>query len=107
MTLQQLAYFVALADVGLLEGTRALATIDPRAISLTTQPDRPPGSPRNVLHARVEGIDIIGDRARVALDSRPPLVAEVTAEAVIDLELNVATRLWASVKATSIEVYPA
>jgi molybdate transport system ATP-binding protein len=99
---------LAVADTGgLCSGADALATVHPRAITLSTQPDRPRGSPRNVLEARVATIDLLGDRARVLLDSHPPLIAEITAEALEDLDLAAARRVWATVKATQIDVYPA
>jgi molybdate transport system ATP-binding protein len=88
-------------------GAAVLATIHPRAITLSTQPERPLGSPRNVLEATVSGIDLLGDRARVLLDGRPRLTAEITSDALQDLDLAVAHRVWASIKATQIDVYPA
>ena len=35
-----------------------------------------------------------------------PLVAEVTAAAVADLELVPGAQIWASVKATEVDAYP-
>jgi molybdate transport system ATP-binding protein len=98
---------VVIGDSGLPPGTHVLATIHPRAITLGTQAARPSTSARNVFEATVAGIDLAGDRVRVALDSKPPLTAEVTAEALEELDLARARRVWASVKATQIEVYPA
>jgi molybdate transport system ATP-binding protein len=98
---------VAIGDRGLSTGTRVLATVHPRAITIGVQPRRPSSSARNVFEATVAGMDLVGDRVRVSLDSRPPLTAEITTEALDELDLARAQRVWASVKATQIEVYPA
>jgi molybdate transport system ATP-binding protein len=89
----------------LTPGTAALATIHPRAIVLSRQ--EPSGSPRNVLRATIADLDLEGDRVRVLLDARPRLTAEVTMEAFEELDLQRTQQVWASIKATQIEVYPA
>ena len=86
-------------------GTDVLATIHPRAIVLSRR--RPSGSARNVLEAMVADVDLEGDRVRVLLDARPSLTAEVTIEAFEELGLHRTQEVWAAVKATQIEVYPA
>jgi molybdate transport system ATP-binding protein len=86
-------------------GTDALATIHPRAIVISRQ--QPSGSARNVLEATIADLDLEGDRVRVLLKARPSLTAEVTIEAFEDLGLQRTQEVWASVKATQIEVYPA
>jgi molybdate transport system ATP-binding protein len=88
----------------LVPGTAALATIHPRAVTLSHR--RPDGSARNVVEAIVDDIDLERDRVRVLLEGRPSLAAEVTLEAFEELELRRAQRIWASVKATQIDVYP-
>jgi molybdate transport system ATP-binding protein len=98
---------VVIGHSGLAPGTQVLATIHPRAITLGTQPQPPSTSARNVFEATVAEMDLAGDRVRVVLDSRPPLTAEITAEALDELGLATARRVWAAVKATQIEVYPA
>ena len=45
-----------------------------------------------------------GERVRVRLDGRPPLVAELTAEAAAGLSLRPGDAVHAVVKATEIEV---
>ena len=67
----------------------------------------PEGSPRNVWEATVAEVEGYGERVRVRLAGGVPLVAEVTVAAVTELELRPGTPVWASVKATEIEVYPA
>ncbi len=81
-----------------------LAVVHPRAVSL--HPARPGGSPRNVWEATARALDFEGERVRVRLDGPVPLVAEVTAAAVRDLGLTEGSRVWGSVKATEISVYP-
>jgi molybdate transport system ATP-binding protein len=98
---------LAIGGVDLPLEAPALATIHPRAITLSIAPQRPTTSARNVLQARVEDFDLEGDRVRLILDSRPPLAAEITAEAFEDLRLRRDTMVWASIKATGIEVYSA
>ena len=49
----------------------------------------------------------MGDRVRVALGGPLPLVAEVTPAAVADLALTAGQQVWATLKATDIEVYAA
>jgi len=44
---------------------------------------------------------------RVEIDGLLPVLADVTAAAVAELELVPGTELWASVKATEVRLYPA
>ncbi len=60
--------------------------IDPRAVVLANEPTQ--GSARNQWRVRIEGVQSIGDRARVRLAGEVPLVAEVTRAAVADLGLR-------------------
>ncbi|HEX2273771.1 MAG TPA: ABC transporter ATP-binding protein [Acidimicrobiales bacterium] len=81
------------------------AMVHPRAVSLHRQV--PEGTPRNVWTGDVESLDVEGDRVRVRVRGRIPIVSEVTAAAVSDLDLGVGRRVWVSVKASSVSVYPA
>ena len=100
------AEVVTAEEPGLLPaGSRALATIDPAAVSVHRE--RPSGSPRNVWPVVVTEVTMAGQRARVGLDGPVPLVAEITAGAVAELGVVAGTRLWASVKATEVRVQPA
>ncbi|MGE0142832.1 MAG: sulfate/molybdate ABC transporter ATP-binding protein [Planctomycetota bacterium] len=85
-----------------LEG-EVVVTVHPRAVALYRE--RPTGSPRNVWQAPVVAIEPTLDRIRVQLGGELPIVAEVTAAAVHDLELCAGRQVWASVKATEAEVY--
>jgi molybdate transport system ATP-binding protein len=81
-------------------------TVDPRDITLHTR--RPEGSAQNVFTGPI--LELApeppgGERVRVALGTRPPLVAEVTREAVASLGLAEGITVHASFKATGIRAY--
>jgi molybdate transport system ATP-binding protein len=78
-----------------------MVVIHPRAVSL--HPDRPHGSPRNVWQATVDALDIHHEHVRVHLDGPIPIVAQLTAAALADLELSEGRAVWAAVKATEID----
>lgn len=86
------------------ESGDVFATIHPRAVAVHRR--KPEGSPRNVWPGRVAGIDRMGDRVRVRIDSEVPIVAEVTNAALKELELNQGGDVWLSFKATDVGVYP-
>lgn len=97
-----------LADVpaGLTAGAELLATVNPAALTLYTE--RPHASARNLWPLRIGALTVTGQRARVRLTGLPTeLVAEVTLAAVAELGLVTGAQVWAGVKATEIEVYPA
>ncbi|HEX8347891.1 MAG TPA: ABC transporter ATP-binding protein [Actinoplanes sp.] len=81
------------------------AGIRPRSVALHRE--RPDGSPRNTWLCRIESFDVEREVLRVVLAGKPSLVAEVTAEAFADLALHTGDAVWASLKATEIEVFPA
>lgn len=96
---------IMVVDPGGLE-TGVFVTISPREITLHRLP--PTGSAQNVFHGPVT--EIIpeppqGERVRVALATRPPLVAEVTPAAVEALGVVVGMPLFASFKATGVIPY--
>jgi molybdate transport system ATP-binding protein len=77
----------------------------PSAVALHR--DRPDhSSPRNVWSGRISGVEAVGDRVRVAVAGRPDVLADVTADAVADLDLAAGAEVWVSVKATELAVYP-
>lgn len=82
-----------------------LVTVAPHSVALYRS--RPDGSPRNTWPAVVDDVESVGDRVRVALAGPIPLVAEVTPAAVADLALAPGRQVWATVKATDVEAYPA
>jgi molybdate transport system ATP-binding protein len=81
-----------------------MAVIHPRAVALHRE--RPEGSPRNVARGVVESIEPLGDRTRVRVDASVPLIAEITPDALRDLDLRPGTELWTSFKATDVTAYP-
>ncbi|HEY7440072.1 MAG TPA: ABC transporter ATP-binding protein [Acidimicrobiia bacterium] len=83
----------------------ALAVVHPRSVALHRA--RPEGSPRNVNEGPVESIELLGDRVRVRVGGRVPLVAEITPSALRELQLAEGALVWTSVKATDIDVYAA
>lgn len=80
-----------------------------RPASVALYPSTPTGSPRNVWAGRVVGLEPVGESVRVEVgqiwDAATTVIAEVTPEAVIDLDLAIGSRIWATVKASEIEVY--
>src|SRR5690606_3626430 len=105
---------VTLDDGGTLVIASAAAgdvfvVVHPTAISLHRE--RPEGTPRNVWPGTIAGVEPVGDpasgRMRVRIGGERPLVAEVTPAAVAALRLDQGGAIWASVKATEIDAYPA
>jgi molybdate transport system ATP-binding protein len=94
----------SLAAAGAATGD-VFAVIHPRAVALHRR--LPEGSPRNVWAGRADEIELIGDRARVRVLGRLPLVAEVTPAALSDLKLVEGSEVWISFKATDVSIYPA
>jgi molybdate transport system ATP-binding protein len=78
------------------------ATLHPADVSLHR--GRPEGSARNVLEGRVADIAIEGERARVRVNARPPVVAEITRGSLDRLGLAEGTPIWASFKAVEVRL---
>jgi molybdate transport system ATP-binding protein len=83
----------------------SFAVVHPRVVALHRE--HPEGTPRNVWAGTVRHVDEEGDRARVHIDAPIPVTSEVTAAALADLGLREGARVWATVKATEVDVYPA
>lgn len=88
---------------GAIDAGPAFAAVRPQAVSLHRR--RPEGSARNVWELTVDHVDQHHDRARVRLGGPLTIVAEVTPAAVAELDVRPGERLWASVKATDVELY--
>jgi molybdate transport system ATP-binding protein len=84
-------------------GAAAFATLRPADVSLHLE--RPEGSARNVFKGTVREVAIDADRARVRLDTQPPLIAEVTAGSITRLGLAPGTHAWASFKAVEVSLH--
>ena len=91
-----------IATAGSLDGP-AFVAFRPNAVTLHRRP--PEGSARNVWPGQVAELNPAGDRARVRITGPVPLIAEVTAGAVAELALADGGPVWASVKATDLDVY--
>jgi molybdate transport system ATP-binding protein len=83
----------------------ALATIRPQAVALSRR--APDGSARNTWPGVVDDVDRLADRARVGVAGPLHLTAEITVAALDALALRPGDAVFASAKATDIEVYPA
>ena len=84
----------------------AFALIRPNSISLNSE--QPTGtSARNVWRGTIGDVDRLGDRVRVSVVGILPLTAEITVGAFAALDLRPGEEIYASVKATEVEVYPA
>ncbi len=79
-----------------------LARVHPRAVAL--YPDRPTGSPRNTWQTTISRVEDLGERIRVQLGSPLPVTAEVTPGSVRELGLEAGRTVWASIKATEIDL---
>jgi len=97
---------------------RALAVIDPGGADpvfvavgprdVTLHPSAPSGSAQNVFEGAIEEIvpePPDGERLRVVIASRPPLVAEISRHAAETLSLASGRRVYATFKATAVTTY--
>lgn len=81
------------------------AVVHPREITLALE--RPAGTARNVFAGTIEELvpePPSGELVRVSLKTNPPLIAEVTRQAVDDLKLRPGMQVFASFKAAGIIV---
>lgn len=83
----------------------AFATIRPQSITLATVTSET--SARNTFSGTVDDIDRLGDRSRVGIAGALSLVAEITTASLDQLALRPGDPVFATVKATDIDVYPA
>jgi molybdate transport system ATP-binding protein len=84
-----------------------MTIIPPNAVVLYR--DRPAGSARNAWPGTVVALEHLGarGRVRVRVAGAITIVAEITPAAVTELALTEGTEVWAAVKATEVEVFPA
>ena len=95
---------LAVADPG--GSGEVFVAVSPREITLYLEP--PTGSAQNVFHGPI--LELVpeppaGERVRVALRTSPPLVAEVTKQAVEALGLHEGVWVYAGFKATGVTAY--
>jgi molybdate transport system ATP-binding protein len=96
---------VLLVTEGATEG-EVFVTVSPREITIYREP--PDGSAQNLFKGAI--LELVpeppdGERVRVALGTTPPLVAEVTREAVQALGLREGLEVHAGFKATGVRTY--
>jgi molybdate transport system ATP-binding protein len=84
------------------EGEPAVAVFSPRAVAVYRQP--PGGSPRNAIPVTVSELVPHGEQVRIR---SAELSADVTVQAVADLDLVPGTEVIFAVKASEVAVYPA
>lgn len=82
------------------DGETAVAVFPPTAVAVFRQP--PGGSPRNAIGVVVTELEPQGDRIRVRAGD---LSADVTAQAVAELDIVPGTEVTFSVKANEVSVY--
>lgn len=83
----------------------AFAVVRPQSVTLSRHVADT--SARNTLTGVIDDIDRLGDRVRVGVDAPVHLTAEITADALDNLQLRIGDRVQAAIKATDIDVYPA
>ncbi|OSC29330.1 molybdenum ABC transporter ATP-binding protein [Mycobacterium vulneris] len=87
----------------------AIAVFPPTAVAVYR--DRPHGSPRNTVEVTVAEMDVRGAavwvRAVQQPDGGPGIAAEITVDAASELQLVPGDRVWFSVKAHEVALYPA
>jgi molybdate transport system ATP-binding protein len=96
-------------DDRLAPGQNAIAVFPPKAVAVYR--DEPHGSPRNTVAVAVAEMDIRGSavlvRGEQQSDGAPGLAAEITVDAAAELRLTPGERVWFSVKAHEVTLYPA
>ncbi|GAB4595860.1 sulfate/molybdate ABC transporter ATP-binding protein [Mycobacterium avium subsp. hominissuis] len=90
-------------------GQRAVAVFPPTAVAVYRE--QPHGSPRNTVEVTVAEMDVRGAavlvRGAQQPDGAPGLAAEITVDAASELRLTPGDRVWFSVKAHEVVLYPA
>ncbi len=98
---------VGVVDDEARPGVEAVALFAPSAVSLYPADQVPQGSPRNLMRARVLGVEQAGRLARVALrirDTSHIIYADLTLGSVRSLGIDVGVWMMASVKAAEVSV---
>jgi molybdate transport system ATP-binding protein len=87
-------------------GEPAIAVFTPSAVSVFIEPPR--GSPRNTIEVTITELEPREDRVRVRATTPTgrAIMADVTASAVSELELYPGTKVYFSIKASAVTIYP-
>jgi molybdate transport system ATP-binding protein len=90
-------------------GQEAIAVFAPAAVAVYQ--DVPHGSPRNTVEVTVAALDTRGStvlvRGQEQPDGAPGLAAEITIDAAAELRLTAGDRVWFTIKALEVSLYPA
>lgn len=93
----------------LAAGRKAIAVFPPTAVAVYR--GQPHGSPRNTVEVTVAEMDVRGPavlvRGEQQADGAPGLAAEITVDAASELRLAPGEKVWFSVKAHEVTLYPA
>jgi molybdate transport system ATP-binding protein len=79
-------------------------SINPRSISLHRNMSH--GSPRNNLPVVIDSVESLGDITRIVTAEPTPLVIDITTISANELNVRQGEHLWATIKATEINVEP-
>lgn len=82
-----------------------LVAFSPASVTLSLE--EPHGSAQNTWLAPVSSVEQMGSIMRVVLAGPIPVRADITTTAALKMHISPGQQLWVSIKATSIEVYPA
>ncbi|HYB36956.1 MAG TPA: sulfate/molybdate ABC transporter ATP-binding protein [Mycobacterium sp.] len=103
------ARWYGIAADGVTIGQNAVAVFAPTAVAVYRDP--PHGSPRNTVAVAVAVLDTRGPTVRVRgedqPDGAPGLAADITVDAAAELGLTPGERVWFSVKAQEVTLFPA
>ncbi|MGZ4584461.1 MAG: sulfate/molybdate ABC transporter ATP-binding protein [Mycobacterium sp.] len=90
-------------------GEHAVAVFSPAAVAVYRE--EPHGSPRNTVAVTVAELDIRGSAVLVRASEQPGgapgLTAEITVDAARELRITPGERVWFSIKAHEVAMYPA
>jgi molybdate transport system ATP-binding protein len=95
------------AEITTAEPHRGPVFVAFRPTAVALYRTRPDGTPRNQWPVTVTGIERRGDHVRIDLTGPLHLAADITPAALADLDLTPGTQVWATVKATETDTYPA
>jgi ABC-type sulfate/molybdate transport systems ATPase subunit len=85
---------------------RVALSVYPWEITIGRSPSPTEESAQNRLAARITSVTTVGNRVRLGLAAGQPLVAEVTGNALGDLELTIGREVTATWKATATRLVP-
>jgi molybdate transport system ATP-binding protein len=97
------AYGLAFHVISTAPAGGVCLTFDPSSVLVFS--GRPAGSAQNVFQGDVVSLFSLADRTRVVVDIGGEVAADLTREAVEDLEIVPGRRVWLAIKSTAIQVH--